>query len=122
MARFVYYNNNPYGDKESDCVTRAISLATGISYRMVSRDLTQSANMCGCDRLYLGCYSHLLDDVYKLPRVDCKGMTVGEFADKYPHGIYLVRINGHITCIISGIIFDLWDCRDQIATNAWLAN
>ncbi len=122
MARFVYYNNNPYGDKEEDCVTRAITLATGIPYRQVARDLTQSADMCSCDRLYLGCYSNLLDKVYRLPRVNCKGMTVEEFADKNPYGIYLVRMNGHITCVISDIIFDIWDCRKEIVTNAWLVN
>ena len=32
MAKYVYYNMNPDGNKENDCVTRALSLALNVDY------------------------------------------------------------------------------------------
>jgi hypothetical protein len=46
-------------------------------------------------------------------------MNVGEFADLHHYGVYLVRMAGHISTIIDGDCYDIWDCRDQNLTNAW---
>ena len=45
MSKFVYYNNNPYGLKEEDCVTRAITLASGLPYFEVQKKLKLIANL-----------------------------------------------------------------------------
>jgi hypothetical protein len=119
MARFVYYNRNPDGEKASDCVTRAISLATGISYPQIRRKLYHSAKLFECDRLNVDCYDHLLEDVFKFPQVRTYGMTVGEFADTHPYGIYLVRMDSHISTIWNNDVVDIWDCRESTITNAW---
>lgn len=119
MARFKYLNINPDGEKIGDCVTRAISLATGINYFDVAEDLILSADMLGCDALYLCCYTHLLDDIYNLPQVECEGYTVEEFADIHPTGTYIVRMGGHLSTIIDNCVYDIWDCRDEFLTNSW---
>lgn len=119
MARFVYYNINPDGEKASDCVTRAIALGTGLDYPIVRRKLYHSAKLFDCDKLNVDCYCHLLEDVFKFPQVETYGMTVGEFADTHPYGIYLVRMNGHISTIWSGDVIDIWDCRKSHITNVW---
>jgi len=119
MARFVYYNINPDGEKASDCVTRAISLGTGLDYTTIRRKLYHSAKLFDCDKLNVDCYAHLLEDVFKFPQVNTYGMTVGEFADNHPYGIYLVRMSGHISTIWQGKVVDIWDCRDSLITNAW---
>lgn len=119
MARFVYYNINPDGEKASDCVTRAISLGTGLDYTTIRRKLYHSAKLFDCDKLNVDCYAHLLEDVFKFPKVNTYGMTVGEFADNHPYGIYLVRMSGHISTIWQGKVVDIWDCRDSLITNAW---
>jgi hypothetical protein len=46
-------------------------------------------------------------------------MTVEEFADNNPYGTYLVRMNGHISTVIDNCIYDIFDCRKAILTNAW---
>lgn len=119
MSRFVYYNNNPYGRREEDCVTRAITLASGLDYKEVQEKLYYTAKLLNCDKLCICCYRHLIDDVLKYRRVDAEGYLVGEFADLHPHGIYLVRMNGHITVIINSAIYDIWDCRNQVITDCW---
>lgn len=55
-------------------------------------------------------------------QVDCEGLSVEEFADIYPYGVYLVRIDGHLTCVIDDGVYDIWDCRDELATNAWIVD
>lgn len=119
MAKFVYYNNNPRLIKTEDCVTRAISLASGLPYKEIQDKLYYTAKLLNCDKLCVCCYRHLLDDVFKYQRMDCDGLFVREFADKHPKGIYLLRIDGHITCCIDNTIYDLWDCRDEFITDAW---
>jgi hypothetical protein len=46
-------------------------------------------------------------------------MTVGELSEEYSDSILIVRIEGHLTCIIHGIIRDIWDCSDKIADIVW---
>ena len=119
MAKFVYYNREPNGETQNDCVTRAISLATGLPYPKIRRKLYHSAKLFDCDKLNVDCYAHLLEDVFKFPQVETFGMTVGDFADTHPYGIYLARMNGHISTVWWGDVVDIWDCRNSHITNAW---
>lgn len=119
MARFVYLNVNPDRQKESDCVTRAISLATDTPYPEVRKKLFHTAKLLDCEKLCHTCYSHLIEQVYKCTPVNCDGMSLNEFADLNPYGIYLVRMHGHISTIIDNTCYDIWDCRKQMLTNAW---
>lgn len=119
MARFIYHNVNPDGEKASDCVTRAISLGSGYSYPVIRKKLYHSAELFDCEKLNVDCYAHLLEDVLKFPQVRTHRMTVGEFADTHPYGIYLVRMNGHISTVWWGDVIDIWDCRSSHITNAW---
>lgn len=119
MSRFIYYNANPDKKTISDCVLRALSLGTGLSYPTIRRKLYHSAKLFECARLNVDCYAHLLEDVFKFPQIETFGMTVGKFADAHPYGIYLVRMNGHISTIWWGNVVDIWDCRSSYITDAW---
>lgn len=119
MARFIYYNRNPEGKTLEDCVCRAISLATGISYEKIDELLWQSADILNCDRLYVCCYRHLLDDYFGFEKIYCNNITLNQFADDHPFGIYLTRMEGHLSCVIDGDCYDIWDCRDEILTDVW---
>lgn len=120
MSKFIYYNRNPYGENISDCVTRSISLATNIPYQVIAEKLNLTAELLDCDKLCMSCYQFLIEKVFCCEPVNCDDMTVGEFADKHPYGTYLIRMNGHISCIIDNYIYDTWDCRYEQPTNAWL--
>ena len=119
MSKFSYYNINPQGERVSDCVTRAIALASGLDYHEVKEKLYYTAKLLNCDKLCVCCYRHLLDEVLKYKRINCDGYSLGEFADKHPYGVYLVRMSGHISCLIDGTVYDIWDCRDEWLTDVW---
>lgn len=119
MARFVYYNQNDDKVTRNDCVTRAISLASGLPYSTVRRKLRYTARLLDCKRLCPTCYSWLIREVLGGLPVNCEGMTADDFAELHPCGIYLLRMDGHITTLIDGVVYDIFDCRDRLLTNAW---
>lgn len=116
---FKYLNINPLSIEESDCVTRAISLASGYSYAEVKNKLYYISQLLECEHLCVCCYQHLLTDVFKYDKMYCRDMTVAEFAKLHPTGIYLIRMDGHLSVLVDGIIHDLWDCSDEILTDVW---
>lgn len=119
--RFQYYNNNPDQLIENDCVTRAISLVSGLEYDEVTADLFRCAKLFRCPRLCVCCYENLLNYVYKYPKVDCAvGMTIGEFASKFQDGRYLTRVDGHLSSVVNGVIYDTWDCSEKVITDCWV--
>ena len=119
MAEFVYVNVAPENKHRSDCVTRAITLATGLSYPKVRKMLFHSSRLMQCVKLEYSCYSHLLDDTFKFPRVDCRKLSVGEFADTHPYGTYIIRVEGHATVVKDGKSMDTFDCRDMMCDICW---
>ena len=46
-------------------------------------------------------------------------MTVGEFIETHQKGTYLITMQGHITCVRNGVLYDTWDCRDKVIWCAW---
>ena len=54
------------------------------------------------------------------PAIDLSNYVVKD--DRHPYGVYLVRIDGHLTCVIDDGVYDIWDCRDELATNAWIVD
>lgn len=116
---FIYTNVNPLNMEESDCVIRAISNASGYSYAEIQDKLYYISQLLECDEFCLDCYKHLLDSVFKYERVYCYNMTANEFAEEYPVGIYIIRMKGHLSMIYNADIYDIWDCGEQILTDAW---
>lgn len=120
MARYQFLNVNPLGKIEEDCVCRAISLALDEDYYKIQEKLYLVAKLFECEYLCVCCYKYLLDNVYDLKRIEeVKGMTIEEFANYFPTGIFIVRVEGHLTCVIDNNIIDIWDCRDKIVDLVW---
>lgn len=119
MAKFRYYNRDEDGVHRNNCVTRAISLASGMSMGETRKKLRCVAILFDCCRICTSCYKHLIENVLYYKPLNCDGMTVGEFADMHPQGTYLVRMEQHISIIIDNCVNDIFDCRDHLLTNAW---
>lgn len=122
MGDFAYYNNNPVrGKEEEDCVTRAITLATKLPYYSVSKLLDMVAYYYDCDKLCINCYGKLLGDIFNFPKKYGEDAeTVEEIAAKYPFNTVLIRIDGHLSCSVSGVIFDIWDCSKKLVDCYWI--
>ena len=119
MAKYIYYNHNDDKVNRNDCVTRAISLASGLEYKTIRRKLRYTAKLLDCCKLCVSCYEFFIREVLGgVPR-NCEGMTIDDFAELHPIGTYLLRMDGHITTLIDNCIYDIFDCRNNFITNAW---
>ena len=122
MAEFRYYNNTPDMSIQENCVTRAITLASGLPYKTVTRLLDLTAEIQDCDSLTLPCYRYLLEYILCYPvKYPYQGETVAEVIAEYPHNTLLIRIDGHLLCAVAGVIYDLFDSEDEPVTCYWIA-
>lgn len=116
---YKYYNRNPEKEKLPDCVCRAISLATNQPYEKIWQLLEQNGLDKACDDINLDCYSQLLADMgFRMRRIH--GRTVRELAHCFPYSRIIVRIEGHLTCCIDGVCYDIWDCTRETADCYWV--
>jgi len=117
---YKFHNANARGRFVNDCVVRAISVAEGKTWDESYDELSDIAQDEG----------NLLDDVdfvegyldRRYKRVPHCSKTIGEFADEFPRGTYLVTMPNHITVIVDGVVFDVFDCRNRIMWTAWEVN
>ena len=114
---YKFFNANARGKFVNDCVIRAISVAEGKTWDETYEELSSIAQKKGIILDDVNFVEPLLDSRYKRECFEEK--YVGEFAEEHTKGIYLITMNGHITCCIDGIIYDTFDCRDRKMWCSW---
>lgn len=118
---YRYYNQNPKKQHAEDCVTRAISRATGLKYEAVSTLLYITSQMYKCPKLCVCCYHYLLEDILHYECRQCsKSERVSDIAYKYRGEKVIIRIEGHLTCSMYGFVDDIWDCSDKYVDCFWI--
>ena len=120
MRDYRFYNANPLGEIEKDCVCRAICGATNIPYKEVEEKLHLIAELHDCDWLCVCCYHKLLEDVFGLKPTLADGQTVGDIACHFNDRIVLIRTDGHLTHSRYGIVYDAWYCTECTADMFWV--
>lgn len=119
---FRFYNANPENKITSDCVIRAISLALNINYSDTVELLIEHSNFFNCDMLVKDCYGSLLDNYFLLSKYKGWNQKVGEIVDNLSDCILILRIEGHLTCAIYGIIYDTWDTSNEPVDVFWIVD
>ena len=114
---YKYYNANPFDRHIEDCVLRSISLLTGKSWGETYDELAYLAAKNGYMTDNVEFVEHYLDNRY--PRECHYSKTVGEFANERMFGKYAVTMDGHITAIIDGVIYDTFDPSRRVMRCAW---
>ncbi len=117
---YEYYNSNPQNYHLPDCVIRAITLAMNIPYEEVVKLLAINGDIYSCDCLNKQCYEKLLDYDFKLPHFKGNGKKAKEVSDDFPDDILILRMEGHLSTSIYGVIKDIWDCSEEIITDFWI--
>lgn len=117
---YEYHNENPNGYHIPDCVIRAIKLALNIPYYEVVALLSINGDYYQCDLLSKQCYEKLLDFDFKLPHYVGNGRTAEEVANDFCDDIVILRMEGHLSVSMYGVIHDIWDCSSKIITDFWL--
>lgn len=118
---FQYYNANPRGRRVNDCTVRAISLATNRSWDETYSELSdfaQSQAIMPDEVQYINEY---LDRRFRKvsDRYNGSEVTVGDFVRQNPNGIYLITMNGHITCCADGTLYDTFDPSNRLMWDAY---
>ena len=114
---YRYYNANSKGNFVNDCVVRAIAVAEKKSWDETYDKLSAIAQDEGILLDDVEFVEGYLDKRYR--RVCHYSKTVGEFIDEYPKGTFLVTMDGHITVIIDGVLYDTFDCRNRRMFCSW---
>lgn len=118
---YKFYNANPRKRHVNDCTVRAISLAKGVSWDQMYRELSEYAQYLAVmpdSVVYIDAY---LEEHFKKV-CGCKNkirITVGDFVKEHPYGTYLITMSGHITCAIDGVIYDTFDPSDRFVWGAY---
>lgn len=114
---YKYYNANSKNNFIDDCVVRSISVAEGETWDDTYDKLSALARREGLLMSNVSFVEDYLDERYV--RKCFRSITVGDFVEHHPKGIYLITMNGHITCSYYGTIIDTFDCRNRIMKCAW---
>jgi len=117
------HNAHPKGLKTTDCVVRAIATTTQTDYMETRRELNRKKRELGYTSYkdtkflyeYFKGYPRLIFKVIKgEPRI--KG---SDFTELHPKGTYILKMAGHITACVDGVILDTWDCSYRSVYTAW---
>lgn len=119
---YKYYNANPNGYRIPDCVIRAISTALGIDYFEVMEMLHLNGELFQCDDLSVRCYEKLLDYDFDLPHFVGNGKNAETVALDFCDDIVILRMNGHLSVSVFGVIYDIFDCSEEIITDFWIVD
>lgn len=120
---FQEFNAHPKGIKTTDCVVRAISKATNTEYMECRRKLNQLKRDWGFtsykDTKFL--YKFFEGQprlIFKAVRVEPR-LKGSDFTVLHPKGTYILKMAGHVTVCIDGVILDIWDCTYRSVYTAW---
>lgn len=120
---WIQCNPNPLGKTTGDCVVRAISIATGQSWRRTYEDL--------CDLGRIECEMPNTDSVwglylerqgfeqFLLPESCPRCITIQAFCERYPEGTYILGTGHHAACVIDGDLYDSWPSMMETPTFFW---
>jgi len=117
------FNAHPKGIKTGDCVVRAIATATNQDYLECRRELNQKKCELGFDGYKDTVFLYKYFE--KNPRLIFKAIKGeprikgSDFTELHPKGTYILKMAGHITVCIDGIIYDTWDCSYRSVYTAW---
>lgn len=125
MVKFENYNANPKDRKTSDCVIRALTLATQKTYNQVLDELVEICKKTGYFINDKKCYEKYLENnnfiKMRQPRKsnNTKYM-IGEIDMIIGDDVAVVSCAHHLTIISNKMLFDLWDCRKKSIGNYWV--
>lgn len=116
---YVEFNNNPCGRRVGDCVVRAISKALDMGWETTHLmldvnaismcDMPSSDSVWGSTLRQHGYYKHLVKNY----------MTVEDFCDEHPKGVFVVALGGHVVTCIDGDYYDSWDSGKEVPQYYW---
>lgn len=113
---YHYHNANPKGKSASDCVVRAICVATNQTWEYTMMEMVKLGIKIG----YVFNETRTIDKYLidkgwtknREPRnVLNKKITLARFLADHKRGTYIATVGSHhTTLIVNGVVYDTWDC------------
>ncbi len=124
MNGYAYYNPNPKGlTNANDCVVRALAFFFGYTWNKAFFEILNWCAYRGLVRWnYPSIYTKYMKEMgYTRHRAPLKGITVGQFRDKYAdiNKTYIIYCHRHLTVISQKDILDLGDCSEMVMNGYW---
>ena len=120
---YEYSNPHPKGIKShSDCVYRAISIATGKEWLQVYDELTALGRELLAppnDKLTYTTYLDRIADRIDAKHPNGKRRTGKDVAALDPSRVYVVRMANHLATVKGGKVRDTWNSSDKSAYLIW---
>ena len=120
---WIRCNPNPLGKATSDCVVRAIAVATNQSWREVYKALCQygevECEMPNANYLWGMYLKRHGAEQFLLPENCPSCITVRAFCKKYPEGVYVIGTGNHAVAVIDGDYYDSWDSGNEVPSYFW---
>ena len=120
---WVKCNPNPLGKDTSDCVIRAIAIATDKSWKRTYRELCDlgeiEAEMPSSNSLWGLYLKEQGATQFLLPESCPSCLSVRAFCERYKKGVYIVGTGHHAVCVIDGNYYDSFDSGSSITSYFW---
>ena len=120
---WIRCNPNPLGKQTSDCVVRAIAIATEQSWKRTYRELCSIGEIeCEMPTVNYVWGMNLRDKgatQFLLPESCPMCLTVRAFCAKYPEGTYVIGTGSHAVAVIDGDYYDSWDSGNEVPSYFW---
>ena len=128
----IYYektNVNFKNKNTTDCVVRALTIATEKKYQeildMLIDEYKKTGNHIADPKNYSKVLSNLGFTKYAQPKTwDKKKYRIDEIEKVTNADLILVSVNKHLTCIkktgARKFLIDTWDCRNKYIRNYWI--
>lgn len=120
---WVKCNPNPLGKATSDCVVRAIAIATDQSWRRTYRDLCELGEIeCELPNVNYVWGLYLKEKgatQFLLPESCPMCLTVRAFCEEYSTGVYVIGTGSHAVAVIDGDYYDSWDSGNEVPSYFW---
>lgn len=116
---YRYYNPNPCARSVGDCAVRAIAAAFDIPWDQAFDILAETArNMCDMPSSD-AVWSALLRRMGFVCEAIQGEVTVGEYAEDHPRGVYVLGLGGHVVTVVDGTVLDTWDSTNCPVIFVW---
>lgn len=123
MNHFQSYNANPTNSRVGDCAVRAIATALGQDWEKTYVDLCLQGyimhDLPNADYVW---GEYLYNKGFKRNILPCdRGLcvTVNQFCEDNPRGIFIVCPKNHVVAVIDGRFLDTWNSGDEIINYYW---
>jgi hypothetical protein len=122
MIKYIEENAGSPSNEKNDCTVRALAIATGVPYIKAYMLLSSAGRKHNrgfvIEKFLKKHCSYLGHCFHKLPFR--KPITIQKFIQKYPKGIFYIKIRGHVFVIKDSTIYDMIEPRPmQRVTAAW---